>query len=151
MKWLDKILDNKWAVIIFFLMVLLIVIYFMFVRKSRGNKDQRTFTVADIPAEGAKEGNAQVIFEKSKTLADALYFDMSGPNITHRAQLYEELANASDVYFKAVWNQYGIRDEYNLYEWLQDEFTVFTVVPLLDGFAGYRNTIMDRIDYLKLN
>ncbi len=150
MKWLEKILDNKWAVTIAFILIAILVIYFLFVHPKRRAKNQRQFTIADIPAEGAREGNQQEIFEKSKTLADALFNDMSGPNINHRVELYEELALSSDVFFKAVWNQFGIREGEDLYEWLVNEFALVTIVPVFSGFTKYRNQILERIDALKL-
>jgi len=130
-----------------FIIILLLTIYLMFIRPKRKGAEARKFSVSDIPAEGAKEGNQQQIYDRSKALADSIYKDLSGLNWNgYNSSQLAELAVSSDVFFIAVWNQFGLKDGENLREWLVSQ----TVIVPFSDFGKYRTTIIERIDALKL-
>ncbi len=132
----NKIIENinqvtsiKIVQIVIVLVVLSLIVYFMFLRKS---KPYSAPVPKDDPTGTGSHNNDNEI----KRIASALHKEIVGVNIwTRKLKPYQDFANLSDTDFVKVYNEYNAlyqnEDNETLYEAIDNEMTAWG--GIIDG------------------
>jgi uncharacterized protein YpmS len=147
-KFWKLITENKVVAVILAAILLLIAYYFLFLFSKR---TQNQLSPKDIPSEGSTEGSAEDIAALANDLAEQLFREMEGINITSRdITPYENLLNTSNVLFEATYRAFGIRDGETLKQWISGETTGAGIL-IKEEFYYLKEAILNRMQTLNLN
>ena len=155
MRFLNDLWKLKEVKLLTALLLFLILSYFGFQLYKKIKKPK--YEPKNLDAAEVDEKLSQAEILEAKKLADSLYDDMKGITVLNRdIQSFKDMATATNVYFKQVYDSFGLRDSYNLSEWLKGESPAFSSYIWggfwnnQDEFNGYKNTIIERAKNLAL-